>query len=245
MTERETDFLIRHVPKAYGTEIQDILITALMKSFYDSLNLRTIQLVLEGHGRQELGFGENLVRTVGWFTSIYPIILSYPESGKLGKVILEIKEQLRRIPNHGISYGLLKYLNPDPCIKQFFDHPEPKISFNYLGQVDRILNLEFGFILSEDNSGYAHSKKIKRFFEIEITVIIRNGELHVDFIYNLNLHDRKTIEGFVDLYKRNIKSLILHCVSPETEGYSKSDFLDTNLSDLDIETIIREINTDL
>ena len=97
---------------------------------------------LEGHGREEIFADVDLSRTVGWFTSLYPVRL---EAGALdldeaisggpalGRALKLIKEQLRALPDHGLGYGLLRYLNPETA-SQLSGFAVPQIGFNYLGR---------------------------------------------------------------------------------------------------------------
>ena len=68
---------------------------------------------LEGHGREEVVDGCDLSRTVGWFTTIFPVLLELSNSSGPGETLKSIKEQLRRVPNRGIGYGLLRYLRAE------------------------------------------------------------------------------------------------------------------------------------
>ena len=69
-----------------------------------------MSLEVEGHGREEIAPDLDISRTVGWFTTLYPVVLEIP-SGSLGRPVLQgVKEQLRRVPHRGLGYGLLRYL---------------------------------------------------------------------------------------------------------------------------------------
>ena len=76
---------------------------------------------VEGHGREEVSADIDLSRTVGWFTSLYPVRLdvggvdveeALGGGAALGRALKLIKEQLRAVPGNGLGYGLLRYLNP-------------------------------------------------------------------------------------------------------------------------------------
>ena len=97
----------------------------------------------KGHGREE-GWSPNvdLTRTVGWFTSLYPVrldpgLLDLEEalSGgpALGRALKTIKEQLRAVPGKGLGYGLLRYLN-DETAAELAGAAAPQLGFNYLGR---------------------------------------------------------------------------------------------------------------
>ncbi|MBE5504658.1 amino acid adenylation domain-containing protein [Mycobacteroides abscessus] len=138
--------LLSEVPAAFHAGVQDILLIAFglaWNEFLDS-NTTSIAIGVEGHGRQEelgtvAGQDIDLSRTVGWFTTKYPVSLSVgglswkeiaDGSADLGPIIKSAKEQLRALPDP-LTYGLLRYLNPDVDLSG----PEPAIGFNYLGRL--------------------------------------------------------------------------------------------------------------
>ncbi|AFP36872.1 non-ribosomal peptide synthetase [Mycolicibacterium smegmatis] len=141
-----TGQLLGDVPAAFHAGVQDILLIAfgLAWSEYLGSEQGSIGIDVEGHGRTEELFGDaDLSRTVGWFTSKYPVALDFDRNtggisweqvvngdAALGAVIKKAKEQLRSVPD-GLTYGLLRYLNPDVEL----DNPDPTIGFNYLGRL--------------------------------------------------------------------------------------------------------------
>jgi len=140
LTAEETQMLLQQVPAAYHTQINDVLLTALAEALSAWSRSEVVRIDLEGHGREEL-FGDiDLTRTVGWFTTFFPVRLELLEHGGLGTKLRAVKEQLRRVPQHGIGYGLLRYLCRDAKVsKQLQAMPEAEVSFNYLGQLDQVL----------------------------------------------------------------------------------------------------------
>ncbi|MBJ8193239.1 hypothetical protein JDS79_41625, partial [Bacillus cereus] len=85
---------------------------------------------LEGHGREMIVPDLDITRTVGWFTTQYPVLLNLQGRQEVSARIKRIKENLREVPHKGIGYGLLKYMAPE---KSVGFGVEPEISFNYLG----------------------------------------------------------------------------------------------------------------
>ncbi|BAG20094.1 MULTISPECIES: non-ribosomal peptide synthetase [Streptomyces] len=137
-----TEPLLGRVPTAFSTGINEVLLTALAVAVADWRRLRgrgdssSVLVGLEGHGREEIVEGADLSRTVGWFTSLYPVRLDPGEAGgdDLVTALKAVKEQLRAIPDNGIGFGLLRYLNPRTAaaLARF---AEPQIGFNYLGRI--------------------------------------------------------------------------------------------------------------
>ncbi|MGH3926930.1 MAG: condensation domain-containing protein, partial [Pseudonocardiaceae bacterium] len=141
--------LLTSVPAAFHAGVNDVLLTALALAVADWRRRRglgadpSVLIALEGHGREEqIADGMDLSRTLGWFTSIFPVRLdpgpidpSEALSGgpAAGHALKRIKEQLRALPDHGLGFGLLRYLNPEtaPVLEEL---RVPQISFNYLGR---------------------------------------------------------------------------------------------------------------
>lgn len=130
LSQQQTTELLRDSNKAYNTQINDILLTALAYSLYEITNCRVHHILLEGHGREEINNNIDITKTMGWFTSMYPIRLEITD--KLESSLKKTKETLRQVPNKGVGYGaLFGYILKDL----------PKIGFNYLGQFDKEKNL--------------------------------------------------------------------------------------------------------
>ena len=144
-----TQPLLTTTPATYHAGINDVLLTALALALThtngnsdDDGDSNGVLINLEGHGRQELTPHLDLTRTIGWFTTLHPVRL-HPKpatwhdvtttSPHLGTALKTIKEQLRTTPHHGISYGLLRYLNPTTQTR-LTPLPQPHITFNYLGR---------------------------------------------------------------------------------------------------------------
>ena len=137
-----TRMLLGEVPAAFHAGINDILLIGFGLALAEFLGAGGAPIVIdaEGHGRhEELADDVDLSRTVGWFTTKYPVALNVGgldwaqvvagERG-LGAVVKDAKEQLRSMPD-GVTYGVLRYLNDDVDL----DGSDPPIGFNYLGRM--------------------------------------------------------------------------------------------------------------
>nr|WP_231627013.1 non-ribosomal peptide synthetase [Streptomyces apocyni] len=140
--------LLTSVPAAFHAGVDDVLLAAFALAVADWRRQRThegdgaLLVDLERHGREELVRDLDLSRTVGWFTSMYPVRLDpgqvdWPEllagGPALGRTVKHLKEQLRSIPDNGLGYGLLRYLNPETR-ERLEGLAKPQIGFNYLGR---------------------------------------------------------------------------------------------------------------
>ena len=134
--------LMSEVPAAFHAGIHDILLIAFGLAWAEFLGTgdTAIGIDVEGHGRDaELAADVDLSRTVGWFTTKYPVALTVGAlhwtqvvagDAALGSIIKDVKEQLRAVPDP-LTYGMLRYVNTDTDLTG----PEPTIGFNYLGRL--------------------------------------------------------------------------------------------------------------
>jgi len=97
---------------------------------------------MEGHGREELWEGVDITRTVGWFTSVYPVRLdgegidveeAWKGGKELGKLVKRVREQMREVVDGGIGYGMLRYLNEETG-EELRRMGRAQMGFNYLGR---------------------------------------------------------------------------------------------------------------
>jgi amino acid adenylation domain-containing protein/non-ribosomal peptide synthase protein (TIGR01720 family) len=220
----QTRALLNEVPKAYRTQINDVLLTALVQSFAGWTGEKSLLIDLEGHGREELFEDIDLSRTVGWFTSIFPVLLDLRTTANdTGAALIAIKEQLHCIPHHGIGYGLLRYLNKKAA-SQLQALPQAQVSFNYFGQFHQF-SKEPLLGLAQEKSGVLHSAAANpRSYLLDIYGIRSEGELHFSWKYNENYHRRSTIERLAQNFITVLQALIVYCQSPEVSDYTPSDF---------------------
>src|SRR5262249_42369000 len=102
-----TRALLHEVPPVYPTEINHLLLPALARASTAWSGGRALRVDLEGHGREEIAPGVDLSRTVGWLTSMFPVLLDLAGAGDLGAALKRVKERLRQIPDRGVGYGAL------------------------------------------------------------------------------------------------------------------------------------------
>jgi non-ribosomal peptide synthase protein (TIGR01720 family) len=236
----ETTALLQEVPEAYGTEINDVLLTALVAAMAGWTGQRKLLISLEGHGRADIFEDVDLTRTVGWFTTAFPVELDLTHARGPGSALKTVKEQLRLIPGQGLGYGLLRYLGSDaPIVERLRALPQPEIAFNYLGQVDQFLEGMGNFEAAEE-IGPVRSPKGRRGHLLELSAVVIRGCLRVQWTYAGNIYRRTTIEALAQSFIRELSALIAHCQGPEAGGYTPSDFSEA-LSEDEIEALLNEI----
>ncbi|MEQ1472985.1 MAG: amino acid adenylation domain-containing protein, partial [Candidatus Acidiferrum sp.] len=219
-----TQALLQSVPAVYNTQINDVLLTALARAWAKWSGSSVLYTNLEGHGRENLFEDVDISRTAGWFTSIFPVRLELDSSGKdwqPGVALKAVKEQLRRIPQRGVGYGILRYLSND---NELAKRPEPSMVFNYFGQFDQALANSKLFKFAEESSGPWHAPTQKRRHVLEINSMVAGGRLEFECGYNLALHGEKEIQQFAGEFLSALKQIIEHCQLPEAGGRTPSDF---------------------
>ena len=219
-----------------------MLLTALAQAFAAWTGTSQLLLDLEGHGREEILEGVDLSRTVGWFTSVFPVLLDLTESGSVAEAIKAIKEQLRRIPQRGIGYGLLRYLSGNADSAEGLRAlPQAEVRFNYLGQFERAIADSPLFELAPESSGPASSKQEKRSYLLEVNGLVVQGQLRIVWGYSEQMHKQTTIEQLAQHYLRAIRLLIAHCQSAEAGGYTPSDFPQARLNQHQLDRFMARI----
>jgi non-ribosomal peptide synthase protein (TIGR01720 family) len=227
LSVEETEALLREIPEVYHTEINDVLLTAVVQAFATWTGDSSLLLDLEGHGREPVFEDVDVSRTVGWFTTIYPVLL-HIENSSPGDALRSIKEQLRAIPNRGLNYGVLRYLkdsrnsaDPADIVSSL---PPPEISFNYLGQFDQSLAEGSHFSVARESSGPVYSPHNKRPWLLQVDGYVQESQLRLAFVFSKNVHRTATIEHLAHEVLRALQALISHCLSPEAGGFTPSDF---------------------
>lgn len=234
----ETEALIQKVPSAYNTHINDVLLTALARAWSRWTGGSELLVNLEGHGREQLLHDLDLSRTVGWFTSLFPVRLELPGHGEVwepGESLKSVKEQLRKVPRRGVGYGILHYLQADPDLIEATEAP---IVFNYFGQFDQILSGSRLFRFAEESTGPWHSPKQRRQHALEVNSMVIEGRLELSWTYCPELHSDRAIHEVVAEFMAALRELIAHCQQPNNGGRTPSDF---PLAHLDQPTLDRLI----
>jgi len=219
-----TKSLIFETTKAYQTEIPDLMIHALALTINRWNNSDTLLIGMEGHGREQLQDELDISRTIGWFTSIFPVSILLETSESTGNQLRSVKEQLRTIPQHGLGYGVLKYINK---VQQFQKQEAYDILFNYLGQVGG--QEQKSNLLSKATEGSGLNVSGNQYFNSKLVFnsSIQSGLLEINLSYSSQHFKEETIGKLLYTYIENLKNIINHCVEIQQSGkkaLTPSDF---------------------
>uniref|UniRef100_UPI002361F814 non-ribosomal peptide synthetase n=1 Tax=Pseudomonas sp. SBT1-2 TaxID=3027852 RepID=UPI002361F814 len=223
LSKRDTQRLLQDAPAAYRTQINDLLLTALARVITRWTGGDSALVQLEGHGREDLFDNLDLSRTVGWFTSVFPVKLT-PQAA-LADSIKQIKEQLRAVPNKGIGFGALRYLGDEAAQQTLAALAVPRITFNYLGQFDASFDEEQAlFIPAGEAKGEDQSPQAPLGNWLTLNGQVYGGELSLGWSFSQAMFEPATIQRLADDYAEELKALIEHCSQPQHRGVTPSDF---------------------
>ncbi|WP_344441171.1 condensation domain-containing protein, partial [Streptomyces kunmingensis] len=243
LTSDETRALLRDVPRAFSTQINDALLTALAQALRDWTGDDETLIGLEGHGREDLFPDVDLSRTVGWFTSVFPVALRLaPGAGPVASLD-SVKEQLGRIPNKGVGYGILRHLGAPDVASVLGRQPVPEVNFNYLGQFSRDLPGIGRYAPADEPKGHSISPDGMRWNVLDVTAAVEGDTFGVYIGYSTALHDRETVERLADGVMGHLRTLI----AGSAEGAAESRWATpgaplTDIGDTDMAAILKRFS---
>lgn len=212
-----THQMLFEAEKTYGININDLLLTSLVIAMNRSEQRKSITVEVEGHGREPIDTTIDIDRTVGWFTSVYYVVL---ESGSsLEDTLIETKESLHSIPNHGLSYGVLRYL-----VKRENLSVNADITFNYLGTLDYELDCYEGISMSNMSIGKSISEKNTEGIGLSFNGGVMDGKLQFELTYDTGLYTKEEAESFTQAYKDAVIDIVEMCLSRKDVVKTPTDF---------------------
>ena len=227
--------LLKEAPSAYRTQVNDLLLAALARAVSRWGRIEDVVVELEGHGREDIFTGAEISRTVGWFTTAFPVRLP-AGSGDDASLIKSVKEELRAIPARGLGYGVLRYLGTGEQRHALTALSEPRIVFNYLGQFDSSVGEGTPFKVAPESAGPARSDSAPLGRWLSINGQVREGQLRLSFSYGRRRYRRTTIERLAEHYAAALRELVDHCTGG-ARGMTPSDFELSGLSQADLDAL--------
>ncbi|HEX6526431.1 MAG TPA: amino acid adenylation domain-containing protein, partial [Streptosporangiaceae bacterium] len=212
----ETDALLRAAPTAYRTRINDVLLAALAWALCRWTGTSRACIDLEGHGREDLLDGADLSRTVGWFTTVFPVTLEVPGTDQPGwrALIKSVRRQLRAVPGNGVGFGALRYLGSAAARDRLSASPGPQVVFNYLGQFDaRSPDADGGLRrailgpLGQDHDPSDHDPHL-----LQVVGAVQAGRLEFVWSYRPDVHDKSTIERIAREFTDALRNIARECL---------------------------------
>ncbi|MFC9435702.1 amino acid adenylation domain-containing protein [Nocardia sp. NPDC057030] len=217
-------------PDRFHCGADDVLLAALALAVGRWRGRTATLFTLEGHGRaEEILPGADVARTVGWFTSVYPVAVdltgidlgdAFAGGATAGIAIKTTKEQLRQVPDKGIGFGMLRYLDAESAAA-LADRPVPQISFNYLGRANT--GAEAGPWLPQRFTATQHDRAPLAAV-VDINAVRTDAGLDVTWAYAGRLLDADDVARLAGLWAEALRSLAAHAESAGSGGRTPSDF---------------------
>lgn len=218
-----TRALLKDVPPVFQTQINDVLLTGLMGALYETWGLVALKIALEGHGREDLFDDVDLSRTVGWFTTEFPVALDIAGAQDIGERLQGVKQQLRATPSRGINHGVLTHLSPHAG--ELARQRPADVRFNYLGLLDMATGIGSGRIFQSSFemvepmiSLAAHRPHL-----LDIVAWVAGDRLVLSLRYSCQSHERRTIEELGRTYADQLRDIVEFCRDSDG-GFVLSDF---------------------
>ncbi|WP_235916337.1 non-ribosomal peptide synthase/polyketide synthase [Antrihabitans cavernicola] len=248
LTSAVTADLLTTLPTAFGCGVNDGLLSALAIAVAQWRHLRgmtetSVLLTLEGHGREDDAVaGADLSRTIGWFTSAFPVRLDIPAHTDLGDairggpatgpVVKAVKEQLLALPSRGIGYGVLRYLD-DVAGPKLAKRGAPQICFNYLGRLSAGTVSDAvraaGFLpdpSAPDLNAYSGPNMVVG-SAVDINAVVVPGDrgeyLTASFGFPTGVLSAPEVGELADLWRAALEGLAQHANTPDAGGLTPSD----------------------
>ncbi|MFF5107463.1 condensation domain-containing protein, partial [Streptomyces sp. NPDC000134] len=253
LPEAWTTEVLTGVTKTFHAQVNDVLLTAMALAVQDWRRRRglpgsAVLLDVEGHGREDVVPGTDLSRTVGWFTSLFPVRLEpelsdwddlWAAGPTVGAALKRVKEQIRALPDHGIGYGLLRHLNPATA-RTLARAGRPQIGFNYLGRFttatgspDWEPDHEFGGFSggADPELPLAHTLELNALTEDSP----EGQRLVAHWSWAEDVFSQEDVQDLARTWFKALETLATHAQNPDTGGHSPSDLPFVTLTQDDID----------
>lgn len=238
LSAEDTEALLKTVPAVYNTQINDALLTALAQTLllWAGTIAGNVRVELEAHGREQIADGIDVSRTVGWFTTTYPVSLQVGNADDCIETLKSVKEQLRQVPERGIGYGMLRYLGEEVTRQRLAQTQPSEVLFNYLGQ-RTTGDLR---VIPDIDVGTLRDPRNRRGYLLEINVWIANEQLQINWRYDTQIHRSETLTTLANQYLSALKSLITQCAD-DSGGFTPSDFPDADLDQAALDDFLGQL----
>ncbi len=233
-----TDSLLHRAPEQTRASVVELLISGLALAYQRWSQATQLVLDLESHGRETWDADHDLSRSVGWFTSLYPVRLEFPADPAPSSWIKHIKETLRAVPSAGVGYGMLRYAHADPTIRASLTPAQPPaVLFNYLGQLDSQQALDPLCGLDLTFPSQTHAPANQRSHALEINCYVLAERLVID--WECDQASAAAVAQLADLYAQALGDVLSEPAAAAT--LAPSDFPAARVQSNDLDRLLARL----
>ncbi len=238
----ETRCLVEEVPRVLLAGVEEVLLAALAEAVGRWIGERRLRVDVEGHGREDVFEDFDLSRTVGWFTSLYPVVLDLEGCPGPGEAVVRVREALRRVPGKGIGFGLLRHLGP--AADRLPAGAGSPIRFNYLGRLDWALAEGSTFTLARESPGPIRHPAGRRTHPLAVDARILGGRLQATWSFSRALHRRETVERVAEEFAEALRRIAGHARVGEEVSFTPGDFPGARLDQEELDLLLGQLGGD-
>ncbi|OCQ18708.1 hypothetical protein A7985_23350 [Pseudoalteromonas luteoviolacea] len=237
LSAEDTTALLGECNRPYRTQVNEIMLAALSLAWQKWAGASRMRILLEGHGREEVDAHTDVSSTIGWFTTLFPLVHEIPEGGDIAAAIMQSKASCRAVPNKGIGFGALRYLVDDSEFSDAVANVEQDaIVFNYLGQVDNgsqsnsvfPIAPEFDKLAAQDNIAAANHQTAP----LTLNGMVSQGALQFTLIGSAQF-SREQVDTLAQLFKEALVSCVRHCQHAHAQ-LTVDDFPNSTLNNTEL-----------
>ncbi|ORV67356.1 type I polyketide synthase [Mycobacterium gastri] len=202
--------------RRFRRSIQEIVLAGLGRTIAKTVGDGVVAVELEGDGRSVLRPDVDLRRTVGWFTTYYPIPLACA-NGQGASAIRQldaVHDTLQSVPHYGIGYGLLRYLYA-PTGRVLGAQRTPDIHFRYAGVIPELPSTDAPVQFDSDMTMPVRETIPGLGHAIELRAYRSGGSLHLDWWYDARRIPAATVETLARTFPATLSELIQEAIAAD------------------------------
>lgn len=235
----ETTALLQALPSNFRVQVPEVLLAAIRRAVPTAPG-QALRIDVEGHGREAIEPEVDLLRTVGWFTSIYPVDLPDCTDDTARDTLAAVKNALRSVPLRGAAYGALRYLHPEAVVRRRLSRRRPAdLLFNYLGQWNTDISASRRFAFARPLAAL-HDAEAPRDHVLEINAQIFDGVLRLEITYSSNLHDQQTVDELAGAIHSELRDLLSLANEDSAAIITPADFPAAGLDKDELDSLLEE-----
>jgi len=248
LTTEQTRSLLEKTSGVAGTTAHETLLGALGIAMARWSGSDTVLIDCEGHGRKSIDSETDLSRTVGWFTSLYPVLLMTTDPGGLDGQLSTLIDQVQKVPDNGFGFGLLRYMSGNESIRQELAAlPKAEVCFLYQGSRDQSKFADRSFLrIADEPIGPIHSPLGTRPYQLEWIASVVDHRLRIQLRYSGKVYKQSSMDRLLQIYLDALSAAI-NGISGARIGACKSNeprqpsCSDADLSQKELDGLISQI----